>query len=466
MRTVLILILILGSLDAGAASLKLPALVSSHMVLQQQTSVKVWGWAKPGTNVFVKTSWQKKSNHTTVDNEGNWKLNLTTPVAGGPYTITVKADTTILLEDILIGEVWICSGQSNMQMPVNGIPSQPVNGSNDVIAKGKDDRIRLFTVKRELKVSPQDNCQGTWKAAAPRSVANFSAVGYFFGKYVEETLAVPVGLISTNWGGTPAESWTDEATLRREFREFDLSVLNTDKVTAQSPAVLFNCMIHPILNYTIRGVIWYQGESNAANPTQYERLFPAMINNWRERWNQGNFPFYFVQIAPYKYSKHGNSAYLREAQLKTMQTVPNTGMAVLMDIGEYESIHPAEKQQVGKRLAYWALAKTYGFESLAFSGPVLKEKTVDGNRVSLFFNYAENGFSSFGKELQGFTVAGDDKQFHPAKAAIHSNRVEVWSDEVKNPVSVRYCWDNFAIGTLFNTAGLPASSFRTDQWDN
>lgn len=466
MKSIFVFIFVVVSFLSYSAELKLPSVVGSHMVLQQKTKVAVWGWAKPGANVSVKTSWDKKVNKTAVNSDGKWKLSIVTPVAGGPYEITIKADTTIRLEDILIGEVWICSGQSNMQMPINGIPSQPVNGSNDVIAHAHNNNIRLFTVKRDLKIKPQDNCAGIWKVASPRSVANFSAVGYFFGQYLEEVLRVPIGLISTNWGGTPAESWTDEATLQREFKEFDLSILNTDKVTAQSPAVLFNCMIHPLLNYTIRGVIWYQGESNAANPTQYEKLFPTMINNWRERWNLGEFPFYFAQIAPYKYSKNGNSAFLRESQLKTMQTVPNTGMAVLMDIGEYDCIHPAEKYQVGKRLAYWALAKTYGIEALAFSGPVLKEKIVKENKVLLFFDYAENGFSSFGKELRGFNVAGEDKKFYPAKAVIHSNRVEVWSDEVKNPVAVRYCWENFEIGTLFNTAGLPASSFRTDNWDN
>ncbi len=464
-RIVIILVLTFSILYSYSSNLKLPAIIGSHMVLQQQSSVSVWGWAKPGTNVSVKASWERKPSQTMVNDQGKWKLKLVTPVAGGPYEITIKSDTTILLEDILIGEVWICSGQSNMQMPLLGIPSQPVNGSNDYIARGNNKNIRLFTVKRELKITPQEDCEGAWKVASPKSVANFSAVGYFFGQYLQEIIAVPVGLISSNWGGTPAESWTDEATLSREFKEFDLSILKSDKVTAQSPEVLFNCMIHPLLNFTIRGAIWYQGESNVQDPSQYERLFPAMIQNWRERWGQGDFPFYFVQIAPYKYNKKGNSAFLREAQLKAMQNVPNTGMAVIMDIGENESIHPAEKYLVGKRLAYWALAMNYGFESVACSGPVYKEMTVNENKVSLVFDYAKIGYSSYGKELQGFTIAGIDKQFHLAQARIHSDRVEVWSDEVKNPVAVRYCWENFAVGTLFNTAGLPASSFRTDNWE-
>ena len=449
-----------------AADLKLPAVVGSHLVLQQQSNAAIWGWAKTGATISVQASWIGKTVKTTVGSDGKWKLNLQTPVAGGPYEIKISADTTYILKDVMIGEVWVCSGQSNMQMTFNGDNSQPVVGSNDYIAHGNNNNIRLFTVKRKFSVTTLDDCEGSWSVSNPEDVGNFSAVAYIFGKYIQEVLNVPVGLIHTSWGGTPAESWTDEATLKSGFKEFDLSLLNTpDNVKATSPTVLFNGMINPILNFAIRGAIWYQGESNRTKPEQYAKLFPAMIQNWRERWKQGEFPFYFVQIAPYKYNTIANSAYLREAQLKTMQTVANTGMAVTMDIGEYDCIHPAEKIPVGKRLAYWALAKTYGMDGLSYSGPVFKEMTVKENKATLTFDYAEFGMSSFGKELQGFVVAGDDKQFHPAKAVISGTNLEVWSEEVKNPVAVRYCWENYAAGTLFNTAGLPSSSFRTDDWE-
>lgn len=469
-RDILLLFLILSVLSSNAADLRLPSIVDSHMVLQQKRTVNVWGWAKPGASVSVKTGWLKKAVKTVATSEGKWKLSLETPVAGGPYEISVKSDTTIILKDVLIGEVWVCGGQSNMQMPVIGIPSQPVNGSNDCIARAKNNNIRLFTVERTFSTKPLDDCKGDWNVASPSSVVNFSAVALFFGQYLNEVLGIPIGLVSTNYGGTPAESWTDEATLVHDFSEIDLSVLNSDKVNTQSPTVLFNSMIHPILNYSIQGAIWYQGESNIFNrgekgAEQYARLFPAMVRNWREQWNQGDFPFYYVQIAPFKYPEKDNSAYLREAQLESMKAIPNSGMAVTMDIGDSDCIHPAEKIPVGKRLAYWALAKTYGMGALPCSGPVYKDMTINKNKAILRFDYAENGLSAFGNELQGFVVAGEDRQFHPAKAKISNNNLEVKSDEVKNPVAVRYCWENYVVGTLFNAAGLPASSFRTDNWD-
>jgi sialate O-acetylesterase len=465
-KLILLVFLIWGFQLTYAVNLKLPSIIGSHMVLQQKSSVAIWGWAKAGTVVTIKPGWMANASQATVNSDGTWKIKLITPEAGGPFEISIKSDTTIILKDILIGEVWVCSGQSNMEMPVAGNPSQPVNGSIDYIAHGNNKNIRLFTVKQAISAKPLNNCGGEWNVSSSSNVANFSAVAYFFGQYLQETLGIPVGLISTSWGGTPVQSWTDDITMTNEFKEFDLSALNTEQIFEPStPTVLFNSMIHPLLNFTIRGAIWYQGEANISNPDQYTKLFPAMIRGWRKLWNQGEFPFYYVQIAPFKYSPEINSSFLRESQLKTMQTIPNTGMAVTMDIGEYECIHPAEKIPVGKRLAYWALAKTYGMDGLSYSGPIYKEMEVNKNKAILVFDYAENGLSSFGKELKGFVIAGDDKQFYPAKAVISENSLEVWSDDVKNPVAVRYCWENYAVGTLFNTAGLPASSFRSDHWE-
>jgi sialate O-acetylesterase len=342
----------------------------------------------------------------------------------------------------------------------------PVFDSNDYIAHGKNDNIRLFTVERNFSIRPVEDSAGKWVVSSPSEVAKYSAVAYAFGKYLQEILGIPIGLIHSSWGGTPIESWIDENTLKSEFNEIDFSVL-TDKVGPESPGVLFNGMIYPILDYAIRGVIWYQGESNRKQPKQYSSLFPSMIQDWRKRWNIGEFPFYFVQIAPYSYRYDANtqSAFLREAQLKTMLSVQNTGMVVTMDIGDSLSNHPANKILVGKRLAYCALVKTYHMEGLSYSGPIFKVMTINENKVILTFDYAEYGLTSFGKELQDFVIAGNDKQFHPAKAEIKGATLVVWSDEVKVPVAVRYCWKNFAVGTLFNTAGIPASSFRTDNWD-
>lgn len=460
-----VFILVISMSSLSAAHLRLPALVGNHMVLQQKSKITVWGWAKAGSTVAVKAEWIGNTEKTVTEKDGKWKLELQTNEAGGPYQLEVSSDTTYLLKDIMIGEVWVCSGQSNMQMPFRGYNSQPVIGSNDYIAHGHTNNIRLFTVKRKLSVTPLDDCEGKWSVSNPEDVANFSAVAYVFGKYIQEVLDVPVGLIHASWGGTPVEAWTDAENLLSAFKEFDLTILNTpDKVKSKTPTVLFNGMIHPIVNYSIRGVIWYQGEANRKKPEQYTKLFPAMIKNWRQQWGKPELPLYFVQIAPFKYDSTVNSAYLREAQLKTTQSVANTGMAVTMDIGELNCIHPAEKITVGKRLAYQALAKTYGLKGLKSDGPVFREMKVEGNTVTLFFDFAEVGLSSFGKPLTGFSIAGTNRIFHPASAQIKGKTLIISSKKVLAPVAVRYCWENFAVGSLYNTAGLPASSFRTDDW--
>lgn len=452
---------------AFSTSLRLPAIIGSNMVLQQQTSCRLWGWSKAGGSVIIKVGWSKETKRCVAGSDGKWWAEIKTPAAGGPYEIIIKSDTTIILKNVLIGEVWICSGQSNMQMPFQGYISMPVNSSNDYIAHGHNEKIRLFTLERKFSTSPLEDSEGDWQMSDPLNVAQFSAVAYSFGKYIQEVLNVPVGLINSSWGDTPAEAWIGRDELDSNFKEFDLLVLNSDKVTSKTPSVLFNSMIHPILNFSIRGALWYQGTSNRDRPLQYARLLPALINNWRENWNIGEFPFYFVQIAPYSYrfDKNTQSAFLREAQLKTMLSTSNTGMVVTMDIGDSLSNHPPEKIIVGKRLAYWALAKTYGMKGISYSGPVYKTMTLQGNKAILQFDFAEFGLTSFGKELKGFVVAGEDKVFHPARAEIKASTVEVWSTKVDKPVSVRYCWANYAQGTLFNTAGLPSSSFRSDNWD-
>ncbi|MGV8135731.1 MAG: sialate O-acetylesterase [Mangrovibacterium sp.] len=450
-----------------AANLRLPAIIQNHMVIQQQSSVTFWGWAKAGDSVRIKADWCDEAGLCMANSDGKWRLNVSTFNAGGPFNVKIQADTTIIIEDVMIGEVWVCGGQSNMQMPFNGFVSMPVLNSNDYIAHGRNDNIRLFTVERNFSVSPVEDCKGRWVVSNPFEVAKYSAVAYAFGKYLQEILGIPVGLIHSSWGGTPIESWIDEHTLNSEFGEIDFPDLKTDKVSQETPGVLFNGMIFPILNYAIRGVIWYQGESNRKHPKQYSFLFPSMIQDWRRKWNVGDFPFYFVQIAPYSYRHDSNtqSAFLREAQLKTMLKIENTGMAVTIDIGDSLSNHPAEKVTVGKRLAYWALAKTYHMTGLSYSGPVFKAITIKENKAILTFDYAEYGLTSFGKELHDFVIAGNDRQFYPAKAEIKGTTLEIWSDKVSDPVAVRYCWKNFVVGTLYNNAGIPASSFRTDNWD-
>ncbi|MEQ6120657.1 sialate O-acetylesterase [Reichenbachiella sp. MALMAid0571] len=441
-----------------------PSFFSSNMVLQQDEEVAIWGNDDPKASVEVSGSWGETVLVKT-NKEGKWKVKLKTPIAGGPYTVTIKGSKTITLENVLIGEVWICSGQSNMEMPLKGYKNQPINGSNEEILYSTNDRIRLFNTERTTSLKPEEDVPGKWLLSEPNSVGEFSATAYFFAKKLENILDVPIGLIETSWGGSTAEAWVDENTIE-EFENLNVPNEIPEKGVNQSPTLLYNAMINPFVGYNIKGVIWYQGESNRNRSEEYKKLFPAMIGLWREKWQQ-EFPFYFVQIAPYGYNGGVNSAFIRESQLYAMQNVSNTGMAVTMDIGDCDYIHPREKKLVGERLVYWALAKTYNIGGVAYSGPVYKssEKANDG-RMVLTFDYAPNGLSSFGNELTGFQIAGEDKTFFPARARINGNKtITVWSDAVKNPVSVRYAFDNCTTGSLYNVEGLPASSFRTDNWD-
>jgi len=448
------------------AEVKLPVIFGDHMVLQQQTDAAIWGKATPEKTVRVTTSWNQKSYATQADATGAWKLKVKTPAAGGPYSITITDGKALKLDNVLIGEVWVCSGQSNMQMTMRGYRNQPVTGSNEAIASSANPLIRLFTVERKTSLEPQDDFTGKWLECLPENVADFSAAAYYFGRMIQNALNVPVGLICSSWGGTRIEPWISEAGIRK----FDFVKLpdknQTGTISQQTPTVLFNAMIHPMAGYAIRGGLWYQGESNRNEPDRYEKLMPGLVENWRAEWGIGDFPFYYVQIAPFDYGTTGtNSAFLREAQLKASTALPNLGMACLMDAGEKNNIHPANKKAAGERLAYLALANTYGKKGFEFSGPVLKEMTVEGSLVRLTFEHAANGLTTFGNELVNFKVAGEDKRFFPATAVITNTGISLSAPSVPKPVAVRYAFDDFVTGELFNTEGLPASSFRTDNWE-
>ena len=445
---------------------QLPAIFSSDMVLQQQQQVAFWGTDHPHTKIGVSGNWGKNAM-VVADDLGNWKLKLQTPVAGGPYTVTIKGSKVITLKNVLIGEVWLCSGQSNMQMPVSGNYNQPILGSNETILNSTNDKIRMFTHQRTASLTPRYEMKGDWKAASPATTGSFSAVAYFFAKKLQAVLGVPVGLIHTSWGASTIESWMDKETLAN-FKSAVIPDTIPKKEPQKSPTIMYNAMLHPYIGFAIKGVLWYQGESNRENAGEYQAMFTSMIESWRRQWQQGNFPFYFVQIAPFEAGKT-NAAFVREAQLKTMQTVKNTGMAVTMDIGERTVIHPSQKEEVGNRLAYWALAKDYSIQGIAFGGPVYKEMQIAKNgRINLTFDFSDQGLTSFGKLLTDFEIAGEDKVFYPANAVINNNDkgggISVWSDSVKNPISVRYAFKNWAEGCLFNLQGLSASSFRTDKW--
>jgi sialate O-acetylesterase len=460
---------------AANAQLKLGALFTDNMVLQQQTQAPIWGWDVAGKTVTVTTSWNNKSYKVTTASTGKWMVKVATPAYGGPYTITINDGKPIKLNNVLIGEVWLCAGQSNMEMPVKGFKGAPVIGSLDAILKSNNPDIHIYTVPHASVTTAQDTSKpSNWHVATPEFVANFSATGYFFGRLLNQTLHVPIGLISDNYGGSTAEAWMDAEGLK-DFSEIRIpKKTDTIKVVTRTPTTLFNGMLYPVIGYGIKGCIWYQGESNYDRPDRYEQLFPAMVKRWRDLWGQGDFPFYYTQIAPYDYAQlppynsggKYNSAYLRDAQRKALRYIPNSGMAVLMDVGEQATIHPARKEEPGTRLAYLALSLTYNqaIKTYIYTSPLYKDITINGSIATINFTNADQGLTSFGKTLQYFEIAGKDKTFRPATAVISGSAILVSSPLVKEPVAVRYAFRDFIVGDLFGTNGLPVSSFRTDDW--
>jgi len=630
-----LLVLVIGV----PAQLKLPALFADSMILQQHTNAPVWGWASPGQKVEVSGSWSGKTVRVVAGKDGKWMLRLPTPGAGGPYELRIRAGETRVLQGVLIGEVWICSGQSNMEMPVEGWTTDPVKNSAREIADAHYPDIRLFTVEKSIAYAPREDVKGSWSACAPATVRGFSATAYFFGKELYNKLQVPVGLIHTSWGGTVAEAWTSESGLRlmgdfntglntidsvhrnmaaivqhdhindlrwqqaqqdnsaaytgatcgtgwktmrvpgfwedaglpdidgvvwfkravnipgawagkelkldlgpvddRDVMYFngaavdstmqgftwaaerhytipgklvkagdnviaikviddggsggmygkaEQMVLYPETGTAASgiklngewqyklaavkpkpvlntwpnqPSVLYNAMIAPLVPFAIKGAIWYQGESNVGRAKQYTTLFPLMIGDWRRKWDQGSFPFYFVQIAPFKYwGETTQAAELRDAQRRTLSLCPNTGMAVTLDIGNTDNIHPADKPEVGKRLALWALSETYKKKGI-YSGPLYKGFEIKDGKVLVSFTHMDGGLKSRNGALEGFELQDADGSWKPATAVIEGDKVVVNSNVISGPVGVRYAFYAAAAGTLFNGYGLPASSFTS-----
>lgn len=465
-------VMILAAVAAGLlprmvpAKIRLPALIGANMVVQQRSQAPLWGWARPGSAVSVTPSWDKKNYTAKADAQGRWVVKMATPAAGGPYSLRFSDGEELTIGNVLVGEVWVCAGQSNMEMPMRGFNSQPILNGNALIASSANAKLRLFEVGKASSLAPQADCKGQWDVATPATVREFSAVAYQYGRYLQEQLGVPVGLILSSVGGTRVESWMSVPSLRA-FPEVKIpSSLDTVKAPHKESTALFNGMVAPLLGYGIRGFIWYQGESNRHEPALYEKLLPAMVADWRRQWQRGEMPFYYVQIAPFGSSDKGRSGpRLREAQLRDMTLIPNAGMASAMDVGMEKYIHFMDKTAPAHRLAYWALAKTYGIKGISYCGPIYKAMSVNGRKVTLAFEYAEYGLTSFGKPLTLFEVAGADKVFYPATATIKSGKVEVESEQVPAPVAVRYAFKEFVMGDLFNNDGLPASSFRTDDWE-
>jgi sialate O-acetylesterase len=502
--SVIVLATICLSGAAALAEVHPHGLFSDNMVLQQGAPISVWGTAKPGEKVTVKLA-QKEASATT-DDKGKWSVKLEAMKPGEPLTMTIVGENTITFNNVVIGEVWIASGQSNMQFAV-----KQAGHSAEEIAAANYPNLRLFSVPRVVASKPQDDVAGKWEICTPETVGDFSAVGYFFGRDLQKALNVPVGIIHASWGGTPAEAWASMRVLEGDptfkpildrwaqaianYRKaLDAQVKDLQKWVADSdaadaagkpiatpkiqlppdprlnphrPSVLYNAMIHPLLPYAVKGAIWYQGESNAGEAFVYRKLFPAMIRNWRTDWKLGDFPFLFVQLAPFRKTvdQPGESdwAELREAQLLTMLTVPNTAMAVITDVGEENNIHPKAKQPVGARLALAARALGYG-EKIEYSGPIYKAMKREGNKIVISFDHLGGGLVAKDGPLKGFAIAGADKKFVNATAEIVGDTVVVSSPEVAQPVAVRYGWANYPVVNLWNKAGLPASPFRTDDF--
>ncbi|MGJ8653142.1 MAG: sialate O-acetylesterase [Opitutaceae bacterium] len=466
---------------AADQALKLAGIFGDQMVLQQNTDAAIWGQGTAGETVKITSSWNRRSVvEAKVDGDGKWRTRIRTPKAGGPFQIEVMSgDEAIQLQNVLSGEVWICSGQSNMQWKLRGFG---VDHFKEEVQKAKYPQIRFCAVPQVLALEPQEDVKAKWSTCNPQTALNFSAVAYFFGSRLHQELDVPIGLISTNWGGSSVEAWTSSEVLEKELSDYVGKTKNYTKwheesgltytkkelpkgLNQRSPTVLYNHMIQPLIPFSFRGVIWYQGESNVDEPVAYRSLFPAMINDWRARWGQGDFPFYYVQIAPFAYKQNKiPAAFLREAQTMAL-SVPNTGMISTMDIGEVNDIHPKPKKPVGERLARLALARDYGRTDLVDSGPHYKVHRVERSQIRLGFESVGGGLTtSDGGELTDFTIAGKDQVFHPATAAIDGITVLVRSDEVPNPVAVRFGWGNADSTNFTNKEGLPAPSFRTDDW--
>jgi sialate O-acetylesterase len=490
------------------ADVRLPAIFSDHMVLQQDEACAVWGWADPGEEVTVTIAGQSKS--TKAGNDGRWLVRLGKLKVGGPHTLTVKGKNSLVVSDVLVGEVWLGSGQSNMAMTVNRAKDYEQEQ-----AAAKLPQLRMFTVERNPQPKPQADCKGRWVVCAPDTVGAFSATAYFFGRRLHQELKVPVGLINSSYGGTAVEAWTSlEA--QSKLPEYKTIAEPWEKLTAlpydeakalaaydrqlaahkeavkkakaagkqtprppvrpvdprlnqNHPANLFNGMIAPLIPYTIRGAVWYQGESNAGKPFAhlYGLQLATMIKDWRARWGD-EFPFAWVQLPDYRAPQKDpveNSGWttVREEMLKTLK-LPRTGMAITLGLGEANDIHPKNKQDVGVRLAMWALAEVYGKKGVASSGPLLAGHKVRGSEVWLSFKHTDGGLKVPGGDLKGFAIAGEDRRWVRATARVEGDKVVVFSPAVKQPVAVRYAWADNPEFSLFNGAGLPAAPFRTDDW--
>jgi len=443
------------------AKIILPSVFADNMVLQQKSTVAIWGWSDAGETVKIVASWNSKDTvKVKADNSSKWTTTIQTIGAGGPYSIQILGSSKLELKNVMLGEVWICSGQSNMEMSVNW---KLINGEEEA-AKANNQNIRIFHVQKIGAEYPQQTCNATWTVCTPETMRATSAVGYFFARELQQKLNVPVGIIVSAWGGTPAEVWIEKSRIESD------PVLSKHKYSEHfewwpgNPGTLYNSMIAPVVPYGIAGAIWYQGESNCGNYQIYSSLMKTLIENWRADFKK-DFPFYLVQIAPYDYGDKGTSEYIREQEEIVSKTVPNTGMVVITDlVDNIKDIHPKNKLDVGKRLANYALAETYKQNIGAYKSPAFQSMQVEKDKVRLSFSNVVTGLKCTAKTPEKFLIAGDDQKFVPATAKMDGNTIVLSSKLVKTPVAVRFCFDDTSMPDVFSTEGLPLAPFRTDKW--
>lgn len=464
------------------AKVKLPHILGDNMVIQQNSEANLWGWDKPGTEVKVTTSWSSQKYSVKTGKDGKWAVKVLTPKASyTPLSITFDDGDQTTLNNILAGEVWVCAGQSNMEMPVKGFGNCPVKDFNQVVIDAKNYKgIHYVKIPSVMSMKPLDDANCEWKEVNPETVGEASATGYFFAQVVNKALDIPVGLVMANKGGSRVESWLDRDYLKKNTQE----PLDTNAIVKKfswdyhRPLVWGNGTFHPILNYTIKGILFYQGCSNVGDPAgQYTQRLADLVAQWRRDFKQGDVPFYFVEIAPYHYDNVNGDwgAKLREQQFNAAKIIPNSGIISTNDCVypyEKEQIHPCQKQKVGERLGFMALNKTYGMKNVIGDGMTFKEMKIVGDTVKVHFNNEFGAYNRF-EGIEGFEIAGEDKVFHPATAKhFWQPGNDPWNEciivtcpEVKKPVALRYCFKNFQLGNLANAGGLPLFPFRTDNWE-
>ncbi len=489
--------------SASQAAITTPAIISDNMVLQANTDTPIWGKAEPNSKITITCSWNHKTVKVDADEQGKWTAKVKTPKKGEKLTIKITCgEESKTISNILIGDVWLCSGQSNMELKL-----KVSSDADNELPRANLQGIRLFSVEGTPAEKPLDDCKGRWVECNSVTAAEFSAVGYYFGKELHEKLKTPIGLINSSSGGSTAQAWMSKETLQnnpvlnkflvddannqahKEFYEKKYApaykkwrdgvmkavaehkpapkqpILPNEIRVKYRPCLVYNAMIHPIVPFAIKGVAWYQGESNRESGNVYDKLFQTLITSWRSEWNQGEFPFYYVQLPVYGKIDPNNAKWtlIRQAQLKTLYAVPNTGMAVTMDVGEANDIHPKNKKPVGHRLALWALAKTYGVKNIVYSGPLYDSMKIEGDKIRVSFKYAESGLKTPNNEpLKGFVIAGEEGKFVTANAKIENESVIVWSEQTQNPKNVCYGWADWIVCNLYNDADLPASPFTTE----